>query len=99
MHSFSGLSAYTRNPCWRVVRIERVVETAVEELAARGTCSFHPVVEVFNKELTAALYDPHVVGSKSIVCYRSGLAVPRSVDELTAKSEFNACLETYIPNR
>lgn len=62
MHSFSDLSSHTRSPCWRIVQIERMVEMAVEQLDALGTCGFDAVLEVFNKEMRAAVRDPRVVG-------------------------------------
>lgn len=99
MRSFSDLSDHTRSPCWRIVRIERVVEAAVERLADHGTCSFDAVVEVFDKDLTEAVHDPRVVGFKSVICYRSGLAIPGSVDRLAAKTELDARLETFVRDR
>ncbi|SPN97490.1 related to fluG protein [Cephalotrichum gorgonifer] len=99
MYSFSDLSSFTRSPCWRIVRIERVVEMAVEQLAAAGTCSFDAVTELFDKVLTKAVHDPRVVGFKSVICYRTGLAVPGTVNRSSARAEFNASIEGYLRDR
>lgn len=97
--SISDLSSHTRSPCWRIVRIERTVELAVEQLAATGTCSFDTVLDLFTRMMERAAHDPHVVGFKSVICYRSGLAVEAPVDRSTVRSAFNVHLETYLEDR
>ncbi|MBE3047940.1 amidohydrolase family protein [Candidatus Bathyarchaeota archaeon] len=95
MHSFTDMSVsvYTRSPCWRVVRVESVVEAAVEQLAARGTCSFAAVSDRVTKEFMTAMHDPHVVGFKSVIGKFS------EMDYHTVKSEFETLLSDYLGER
>ncbi|CAI4215373.1 unnamed protein product [Parascedosporium putredinis] len=91
LYPYEALSAYTRSRCWRIVRIERVVEDIVNSLlrlTGKTPVSFHKVVVHFDAEISSAQRDPWVAGFKSAICYRTGLIVPTSVDADTAERAF-----------
>ncbi|KAK4960306.1 hypothetical protein LTR10_003200 [Elasticomyces elasticus] len=80
---------YTTSPCKRIVRIETVAATLLSNLHQQGAlpigvavadeeaCSLGWVtfIAAFEQAIVAALQDEHVVGFKSVICYRTGLDV------------------------
>ena len=76
----------TRSKCKRIVRLENVAEDIIRntflEEASRspeyvsGTYVRVRVMEQFRTAVTNAVLDSEVVGFKSVICYRTGLAVP-----------------------
>ena len=88
---------YTRSSCKRIVRVERVAGEIIKELGAgldRSSQSLETVFDqflaTFDERVNEAVEDPEVVGFKSIVCYRTGLDVPRSVDVAAVRKAFVA---------
>lgn len=87
-------SGLTRSPCKRIVRIESIAEDIIRRYFAdydkairkidspkTRTIFASAVLEQFRAAISAAISDPEVVGFKSVICYRTGLAVP-SLKEL-----------------
>ena len=79
----------TRTKCKRIVRIERLAEGIIQQRFAPISTSrssdtaasekhhfVKTVMEDFDKAIASACADPEVVGFKSVICYRTGLAVP-----------------------
>ena len=88
VHPYQWHDRLTRSKCKRIVRIERVAETLINNALDQHRDSstiFEPIdiVADFNKTITDALHDPNVAGFKSVICYRTGLAIPRDVDDLS----------------
>ncbi|KAL8832447.1 MAG: hypothetical protein Q9191_000267 [Dirinaria sp. TL-2023a] len=108
VHPYHWHNRLTRSKCMRIVRIEKVAEhliNATIENRARLSSqdrdnnrrsSAKSVVENFLSEVNKAISDPEVAGFKSVVCYRSGLAIPefnraRSEEKLvTTLAEWSA---------
>lgn len=98
----------TRSSCKRIVRIEKIAEAVLtrsvkhfqtlgkqDELAASVEDS---VLEQFSSEIESAIRDPEVVGFKSVVCYRTGLALPH-FDQAKFEGSIHAILEDPDPTR
>ncbi|KAK5716722.1 hypothetical protein LTR15_009614 [Elasticomyces elasticus] len=80
---------YTTSPCKRIVRIETVAATLLSNLHQQGAlpvgvavadedaCGLGWVafIAAFEQAIVAAIQDEHVVGFKSVICYRTGLDV------------------------
>ncbi|KAH7327238.1 hypothetical protein BKA65DRAFT_554796 [Rhexocercosporidium sp. MPI-PUGE-AT-0058] len=70
----------TRSECKKIVRIEKVAEEIINELFKNPELApedvFGGVREAFEMVIKDAIADPEVVGFKSVVCYRTGLAIP-----------------------
>ena len=88
VHPYEWHDRLTRSPCKRIVRIEKVAESilvALYEEKGESTTrdgSFHATffesfMVQFNKAILEAISDPNVVGFKSVICYRTGLAIPQ----------------------
>lgn len=97
---------YTRSPCKRIVRIEKVAADIIIKIGKEFDDSSHPTDDVideafnqwiqqFDAHILAALEDPEVVAFKSIVCYRTGLDVAKTVDEDAATSAFNELITNF----
>ncbi|KAM7186076.1 hypothetical protein V8F20_011547 [Naviculisporaceae sp. PSN 640] len=97
---------YTRSPCKRIVRIEKVAADIIIKIGKEFDESSHPTDDVideafnqwiqqFDAHILAALEDPEVVGFKSVVCYRTGLDVAKTVDEDAATSAFNELITNF----
>jgi glutamine synthetase len=76
----------------RIVRIEFVVPGFIEEACAEfggdGAAAWGRFVQRLRDYIDDALRDREVVGFKSVICYRTGLAIPRDADEETALRVF-----------
>ena len=73
----------THSPCKRIVRIEREAETIIDTLLQncrkeqKTAGEFQQAVyNSYMDVISAAIKDPNVAGFKSVICYRSGLALP-----------------------
>ena len=80
VHPYDWHNRLTRSKCKRIVRIERIVENIVMERSKNFSKSEHgafgnDVVDQFKAAVQEALKDPEVVGFKSVICYRVGLAI------------------------
>ncbi|KAL8305163.1 hypothetical protein RB597_003932 [Gaeumannomyces tritici] len=94
VHGFSSHDAFVRSPCRRIVRIEAVAADIIERHAQHydGTLAtddvFCQMLEEFDTHVKQAIQDPDVVGFKSVICYRTGLAIPRVVNIAAARESF-----------
>ena len=85
VHPYSWHDRLTRSKCKRIVRIERLAEQIIYEKFADGSVR-EPDEDVdtlcaqalaeFMRAIEEACSQPEVVGFKSVICYRTGLAVP-----------------------
>jgi hypothetical protein len=83
VHPWDWHHALTNSKCKRIVRIEKVAELILEELNSR---QWRDIVQLytewvrrFQDSIQQALKDPDVAGFKSVICYRTGLAVPERI--------------------
>ncbi|CRK38438.1 hypothetical protein BN1708_007761 [Verticillium longisporum] len=53
------------------------------------------VVEEFDLAILRATFDTEVVGFKSVICYRTGLAIPRKPDIAAARQAFEGIFKTH----
>jgi len=96
--AYQELDAHVSSPCWRIVRIERVVEDVVGRYLAEPYKTdeeagpFDQFLKEFDSEIGAAVEDPRVAGFKSVICYRTGLDVPRAVNEAAARKAFDLAM-------
>ncbi|CAK7227121.1 hypothetical protein SEUCBS140593_006471 [Sporothrix eucalyptigena] len=98
---FSWHNNFTRTKCHRIVRVEALAA----EIINRHCVAFDDVqpldnvfdnmLEEFDTQIKQALSDPDVVGFKSVICYRTGLAVPRVVDIAAARESFSDIITSY----
>lgn len=94
VHGFSSHDAFVRSPCRRIVRIEIVAAEIIERHAQRGSGAlttddvFCQMLEEFDTHIKQAIQDPDVVGFKSVICYRTGLAIPSVVNIAAARESF-----------
>ncbi|KAG8530321.1 uncharacterized protein KY384_004823 [Bacidia gigantensis] len=77
-HPYDWHSRLTRSKCKRIVRIESVAEDIIQNHLERKSTLDH-VIDLFSKAVVEAIEDPEVVGFKSIICYRTGLAIPEHI--------------------
>ena len=87
IHPYNWHDRFTRSPCKRIVRIETIAEEiltrsfkVVDSLdnAQRTTSNLtDTIIEQFTHEINRAIDDPNVAGFKSVICYRTGLAIPQ----------------------
>jgi predicted TIM-barrel fold metal-dependent hydrolase len=84
VHPYSWHSQFTRSKCKRIVRIEKVAETILKKHLAEKTPSesrpssaqtLAKWQKAFIAAIKNAIHDEEVAGFKSIICYRTGLAV------------------------
>ncbi|KAH0562449.1 hypothetical protein GP486_002863 [Trichoglossum hirsutum] len=97
VHPYGWHDRLIQSECKRIVRIEKVAEEVLEtclgEYRTPGTQrsgSFPSAVEsMFSSAIKALIADPEVAGFKSVICYRTGLAIPNIAD-----LDFPAALES-----
>ncbi|MCJ1384976.1 hypothetical protein MMC17_008094 [Xylographa soralifera] len=88
VHPYQWHDRLTRSKCKRIVRIEKVAEEIIGSTATaflrengrspeliRGTELRLRVIKQFCTAVRHAVLDPEVVGFKSVICYRTGLAI------------------------
>ncbi|KAJ9666499.1 hypothetical protein H2201_003422 [Coniosporium apollinis] len=96
VHPYEWHSQYTVSPCKRIVRIETVAETLLEEILENTTeddiaseeymaGTWVVFTEAFESEILRALHNPEVVGFKSVICYRTGLNIEPDYEECVLK--------------
>lgn len=69
----------TRSKCKRILRIEKLLEQLMEldlEEMGRDVDSEIKTIKRFKANIEKAIADPEVAGFKSVICYRTGLAIP-----------------------
>ena len=85
VHPYDWHDRLTRSKCKRIVRIERVAETimtnAFQQFSSKPIDQHpaftHHVLRQFQIAIEQAIVDPEVSGFKSVICYRTGLKIPR----------------------
>ncbi|OAA66611.1 extracellular developmental signal biosynthesis protein [Niveomyces insectorum RCEF 264] len=92
---------FTRSKCRRIVRIEALAA----EIISRHCVAFDHVqpldhvfdnmLEEFDTQIKQALSDPDTVAFKSVICYRTGLAVSKVVDIAAARESFSNIVTSY----
>ncbi|KAL8638756.1 MAG: hypothetical protein Q9228_004120 [Teloschistes exilis] len=95
-------SRLTPSPCKRIVRIEKTAEMlltrSVKQSQARGEHRIPNdrvraiLVQDFPAHIEEAILDPEVVGFKSVICYRTGLALP-PIDQAAIEAGIQAFVE------
>ena len=86
VHPYEWHNQFTRSPCRRIVRIERVAEEICkasyeQHYRSLTKCEFDAsnflakVIDRFSTAISDAISDPEVVGFKSVICYRTGLEI------------------------
>ncbi|SLM34296.1 Glutamine synthetase/guanido kinase, catalytic domain [Lasallia pustulata] len=85
VHPYDWHHRLTRSRCKRIVRVEKVAE----EILALALMDPHSgdspkllamITDSFITYMQGAIEDPEVVGFKSVICYRTGLAIPDLAD-------------------
>ncbi|KAH0544783.1 hypothetical protein FGG08_001150 [Glutinoglossum americanum] len=84
VYPYSWHDRLVRSKCKRIVRIEKVAEEVLKKHlkqhkdpnAVRFIKSPSEVIGDFLGKIGAAIKDPEVAGFKSVICYRTGLAIP-----------------------
>ncbi|KAH6720798.1 glutamine synthetase [Leptodontidium sp. MPI-SDFR-AT-0119] len=88
VYDYAWHDKLTRSECKKIVRIEKVAEEIINELFKNPELApedvFGGVREAFEMVIKDAIADPEVVGFKSVICYRTGLAIPphMSMDDI-----------------
>jgi len=75
----------------RIVRIEKVAEQTIRKYLQESIPAnelFGIVLREFEKAIGEALDDPEVVGFKSVICYRTGLDIPPTIDQAFVETQF-----------
>ncbi|VUC20214.1 unnamed protein product, partial [Clonostachys rosea] len=89
---YDYFDGFTPGSSKRIVRIEFVVPGLIDEACVEfrsdRAAAWGRFVQRLRDYINEALRDQEVVGFKSVICYRTGLAIPRDVDEGTAVRVF-----------
>lgn len=99
MHDLSWHDQFTKTPTKRIVRLERLAEDLVMDLAREGVAEGGlDLLTAFEARLLRKLDPPQsdVVGFKSIAAYRTGLAIKTDALESDNRSKVAAALEGYL---
>ena len=98
VHPYQWHDALTRSACKRIVRVEKVAETILlallkDEHGSGPGFSFPEIfMNGFKKAICEAISDPNVVGFKSVICYRTGLAVAKCPEMNSVIAAINSML-------
>ena len=92
VHPYHWHDHLTRSKCKRIVRIERIAEGLITDAlykyhspsADKNINLANEVMERFSSSIEGALADPEVSGFKSVICYRTGLAITGDADDAGA---------------
>lgn len=104
-------NSYTRSPCKRIVRIETVAASILSAMHQQGrlpvgvaiadeeACSlaWATFISEFEAAVAAALEDSEVVGFKSVICYRTGLAVVLGRDIEVSAEGLHSFRKHFLP--
>ncbi|PFH60904.1 hypothetical protein XA68_10149 [Ophiocordyceps unilateralis] len=80
---YKVLDKFTTSPAKRIVRIEHVAAGLIEEVCVKHDSSdeaCREFVQELDRFILEAIRDPEVVGFKSVICYRTGLAISRTTE-------------------
>ena len=81
--TYSFFDRFTNSRAKRIVRIEQVAADIIEQACKSCTTAdvaLSRVIDTFQQVMDRSLKDPEVVGFKSVICYRTGLGIPRKMD-------------------
>lgn len=98
---YSWHDNFTRSKCKRIVRIEALATEIINRhgVAFDSTQElddvFDNMLSDFDRQIKQAIADSEVVGFKSVICYRTGLNVPKVVDIAAARDSFSEIMTTY----
>lgn len=105
VYPYTYFDNHVRGPARRIVRIEQVAVDIInshcpEQVSGRKTAkdialAFSQAVTDFDLAIREAISDPEVVAFKSVICYRTGLAIPRKPDVVTAAKVFEEIYTTH----
>ncbi|MCJ1288000.1 hypothetical protein MMC26_007353 [Xylographa opegraphella] len=114
VHPYEWHDRFTRSKCKKIVRIEKVAEEVIMITAAvflrkyggnsesiRATDLSHLVMKHFTAAMKNAVKNSEVVGFKSVICYRTGLAIGGRKDYQDANqlgSAWAAVLQQILRN-
>ncbi|CAM1500647.1 Fc.00g098090.m01.CDS01 [Cosmosporella sp. VM-42] len=93
---------FTNSPTKRIVRIEQVAEGIIDEACTKyktANQALGAVIDQFSHAIGKSILDPEVVGFKSVICYRTGLAIPRQVDIGAATRAFQDIFQQKTQSR
>ena len=106
VHPYEWHDRLTRSPCRRIVRIERVAGVILKDLYEQNQNSIIEgefstsgflleFMEKFSEAISRATADDKVVGFKSVICYRTGLAIPpyRELEDEDVEAKLKLILE------
>lgn len=104
VHPYEWHDRLTRSPCKRIVRIEKVAEGILGALyeehrksITSGDFDGYNLLDTFVNEFTEvigeAIDDSSVVGFKSVICYRTGLAIPKTPELIDVAEAFQLILK------
>ena len=97
VHPYDWHHRLTPSRCKRIVRIEKVAEkildlALVDHHSGDSPKALAMITDSFIKHMQGAIEDPEVVGFKSVICYRTGLAIPDLAD-LDPRAALDALLK------
>ncbi|KAM0279251.1 hypothetical protein ACHAQH_004708 [Verticillium albo-atrum] len=105
VYPYTYFDEHTPSSAKRIVRIELIAASIInahcpEQVSGRKTSqdvafAFDQVLEEFDLAILRATFDTEVVGFKSVICYRTGLAIPRKPDVAAARRAFEGIYRTH----
>ncbi|KAF7549851.1 hypothetical protein G7Z17_g6110 [Cylindrodendrum hubeiense] len=93
---YNHFDRFARSPSKRIVRIEHVAAEIIDQIWTKfksADDAFGAVTESFQEAILQSIDDPEVVGFKSVICYRTGLAIPKKMDVEAATGAFRRIFE------
>ncbi|PHH61432.1 hypothetical protein CDD81_403 [Ophiocordyceps australis] len=81
---FDSFDEYTSSPCKRIVRIESLAQHLIDQACTKcktAQKAYQTFMDSLRAALLQAMADPNVVGFKSVICYRTGLGIPKKPDQ------------------
>lgn len=102
--------AFTRSPCKRIVRLEKVAADLIDEVCQLGKraqgggddaceedvdAAFGAFLIKYANAIKGSIEDEEVVGFKSVICYRTGLNITRKPEVKLARTSFSEIYLNY----
>ncbi|PHH91208.1 hypothetical protein CDD83_1314 [Cordyceps sp. RAO-2017] len=81
---YSNFNRFTAGAAKRIVRIEQVAAGLIEDVCLRHDTAgeaFDAFARSYERAISQSILDPEVVAFKSVICYRTGLVIPRATPE------------------
>jgi hypothetical protein len=109
VYDYSWHDGFTASSCKRIVRIESVAASIIDSHAQQYVREpadsettlghlFDKVLDAFDTQIREAVLDPEVVGFKSVICYRTGLDIPKVVELDKARDSLVSIMTNYGQN-